>query len=509
MFLRLRKSKNYMKYCSIIGAHFIMSPLSFLFNYGNLSAYLESFFQVYCAPGCADGDSQWIVNTFLACGCPGVFLSWYILDRIGPKKAGIIIMIISNAAVIASAWTLEVSIIGTAMLMGVVNGLGIGPTLCIGFMYINGWAGKNAAFFIGTITSAPTILAIAQNQIITTYVNPRNLEADVFIGERAFFSQPEVLERVPEIVLILGVMGLCLQIIGYVLVTDPPSTSSQISTQPCKTKSSDPDTQPIIEVGDLECSHELPSEDHNVNENKTIKQYGSTLVPQNIDLTANQNGHIETKQIISDITLKNIEKSQTVKSMPPLDVLKSGDFYALFLFGFALCYGLILQANYYKQFGLLYIKNDRFLTLTGSLVPLLSSIARVFLGMSIDKNILSIQDCLVIGLAANSILCAFWYFAPQINDILYMTLILLLSMSHAMIHTSVGTGVARFFGPKHFVINYGMVYFAGTLSSIISAAAVTPLRQAFGWFWLFTSCSILSLVVLIYTSFYDLYFVKL
>ncbi|RUS80970.1 hypothetical protein EGW08_011245, partial [Elysia chlorotica] len=364
-------SEKFTKYCSLIGAHFIMAPLSFLWNYGNLSAYMDSYFQLYCAPDCVDFDSQWIINTYLACACPGVFLSWFMLKKVGLKTAGVIIMFMANLALIASAWTLQVSIVGTVMLMGVINGMGMGPTVCIGFMYINGWAGKNSGLLIGTATSAPTILSIAQNQIITAYVNPKNLKADTLIGVRAYFSQHEILTR-------------------------------------------------------------------------------------------------------------------------PLEILRTGDFYALWLFGVALGFGLILKNNYYKQFGLLYINNDMFLTLVGSLIPVFASTARIVFGACIDRNILSIQDCLAISLAANSILCAFWFFAPQVDNILYMFLILFMACAHAVVHTIVGTGVAKLFGPDHYYINYGLVYSGSFVSAILSAFVVTPLLQAVGWFWLFASCSFLS-----------------
>ena len=504
----LQRNEKFTKYCSLIGAHFIMAPLSFLWNYGNLSAYMDSYFQLYCAPDCVDFDSQWIINTFLACACPGVFLSWFILKKVGLKKAGIIIMFIANFALIASAWTLQVSIAGTVVLMGILNGMGMGPTVCIGFVYINGWAGKNSGLLIGTATSAPTILSIAQNQIITAYVNPKNLKADTLLGVRAFFSQREILERVPAIVLILGCMGLGFQMLGYFLVSDPPPADKDSSTEPDNKINGDlqnekhKDADGYLANGVHQISfYELNSESAPVNTKEPIKHYlSNTNDSDNVNKV-----DLEQKTLQKNHFIVNSEmKSDTVRSYTPLEILQSGDFYALWLFGVALGFGLILKNNYYKQFGLLYINNDLFLTLVGSLIPVFASTARVIFGACIDRNILSIQDCLVISLAANSFLCAFWFFAPQINNILYMFLILFMACSHAMVHTIVGTGVAKVFGPEHYYINYGLVYSGSFVSAILSAFVVTPLRHALGWFWLFASCSFLSALVLVYTAFYKL-----
>ncbi|KAK3772832.1 hypothetical protein RRG08_062514 [Elysia crispata] len=483
-----------------------MAPLSFVLNYGNLSAYMESYFQVYCAPDCVDGDSQWILNTYLAAGWPGIFLLWLILKKIRPKSAGIIIMFLTNLSLIASAWTLQVSIVGTAIMMGVVSGLGIDATLCIGFMYINGWASKNAGVLTGTLTSAPTILAVVQNQIITAYVNPKNLKADTVIGVRAYFSQREILERVPEIILILGFMGLGLQMFGYLLISNPPTASDH----PPEAK--DNEMNGYFEKGnDNICCDNPDSNSALVNKKESTEHYDAKAIKTDnfITLTTSKNGALQTNHQTNDgdsIKSSSSSPAYKVRSYTPSEALRSGHFYALWLYSVAVGYGIILNNNYYKQFGLLYINNDVFLTLVGSLIPVFASATRIILGTCIDRNILSIQDCLVISLAANSFLCAFWFFAPQVNDILYMVLVLALACAQSMFHTIVGFGVGKLFGHEHFYINYGLVYTSAFFTAIASAVAVTSLLQALGWFWLFTSSSVLSILVLFYVSSYSLCF---
>ncbi|GFR82690.1 oxalate:formate antiporter-like isoform X2 [Elysia marginata] len=403
------------------------------------------------------------------------------------------------------------------MLMGVGSGLGLGPTICIAFMYINGWGGKHGGLLVGTSTSAPTFLSIAQNQIITAYVNPKNLQADALVGVRAYFSQPEVLERVPEIVLILGVMGLILQIVGYSLVSDPPTGGYKSSSEAevelgcndnSKTKSTYSDQSPPNGKGTI-YHQDFNSKSNLVNKEEPTKHYeANSLKADRFDLTSQSNGQHQGKKVILDDAPNSNGQSQVVKSVTPLEALKSGDFYALWLFGVALGYALILKNNYYKQFGLLYINNDLFLTMVGSLIPVFASAARVVLGTLIDRDIFSIQDTLVISLGANAFLTAFWFLAPQVSDIAYMVLILLLASAHAMVHTIVGTGVIKLFGNDYFTLIYGMVYSGGCIAAIISAVVVTPLLETLGWFWLFASCSILSVIVLVYTAVYDLCFIK-
>ncbi|GFN90544.1 WD and tetratricopeptide repeats protein 1 [Plakobranchus ocellatus] len=162
---------------------------------------------------------------------------------------------------------------------------------------------------------------------------------------------------------------------------------------------------------------------------------------------------------------------------------------------------MILKNNFYKQFGLLYIDKDKFLTLVGSNIPLAASVTLVSFGGCIDKGILSLQDCLVISVAANEVLCFVWFVAAQVNDIVYMLLILAIGCAHNITYTVRATGTIQLFGKDNFYILIGMVYSAASIGSILSAVIVSPFRQAFGWFGLFTSCRILSVAVLILTVF--------
>ena len=491
-------------YCTLIGVHFIMAPMSFLWNYGNLSAYMDSYFRLYCYPDCVDGDSQWIVNLYTASACPGVFLAWFVLKKTGPKMSGILIMIVCNAAFIASAWMLQASIIGTAILMGLIYGMGIGPTMCIAFMYVEAWADKRTALFIATVTSAPTILAIAQNQIITAYVNPQNLEADVYIGNRAYFSNPGILASVPEIIIIVGAMNFGLQVIGYFLISSPSwsnsSADSQATTRDDLQKSNGKSLGVYLATGANGSRYTIS--DEGLNTKSTLvkctdqKHYDSNT---NNFKGESENGGVKHNHCNGVNKSEKVLTVDKIPSLKPLEAMKTSSFYALWLYGASLVYGLILKNNYYKQFGLLYINDDQFLTLIGSLVPVFASATRVVMGSCIDRKILNIQDCIVIGLATNSLLCAFWFFAPQVNEILYLVLILGLACAHSMAFTLIATGVIKLYGTEHFYLIYGLNFSSSTFVSMVTAVSVTAIRDALGWYWLFASCSVMSVLVLGYS----------
>ncbi|RUS87821.1 hypothetical protein EGW08_004420, partial [Elysia chlorotica] len=428
------------KMSSLIGIHFLVAPSSFLWNYGNLSAYMESFFHVYCNSSCVDGDSQFIPNLFVASICPGIYLSGPISSALGLKWTGVLSLAICNIGLISSTWTVQISVTATAFTMGFLNGVGMGMSLCVGFMYVSVWTDRHKGLFIATVTSAPTILSVAQNQIITAYVNPKNLKPDTEVGPRTFFSDVAMMKRVPVIILIYGVMTLGLQVIGTLLVMPPPSYPQK---QNCTTK--------------------------------TI--------------------HTTSENISVDIAKGDSISKKPPRSYTPLEALRTRSFVALWFFVVALMYGMILKNNFYKQFGLTFIQNDMLLTLLGSLIPIVASIARITFGWLMDRDILSIRTCMVIILSANSLLCAFWWFAPQVGTVVYVVLVLGLASMQSVTYTLVAAGTLQIFGPHHFAGNFAMVYTAVTTIAIVSGLTVTPMLQSLGWFWLFASSSILSAVV--------------
>ena len=614
--------------CSVIGAHFVMAPISFLWSSGNLMEYINSYFQCKCYPDCMDGDSQWILNLYLALTGVGLFVVESVRRRIGINWTYFIAIVISNASYLLSAWTIKWSVIATCILMGVIMGTAAGMIINIGFVYINLWATKNAALFIATVTAIGPLLAVAQNQIITEYVNPKNLKPDAQHGPHIFFSQPEILDRVPEVIIILVSITFGLQLIGLILVSTPPSEESETKTdvqcsdqnaehhrfpsdthQKCDgisagTGKNDEKTyanhngynhygsngsikkdalakipnknvslknkennhilyNTFIQgssIGDIEqvslkmnCIDQLPPQDDEKSNDtlSTCIQYGSdgsidlmssapALNQETIPLTERK--HNENKTVYSQSSYQNSSHNCTQKMSPaithshdepaeltggtdvtsdissdsktapndtktstaqmkPLKAIKMARFWDLWLYGAATGLGMTLKDSYYKQYGLIYIRNDKLLTLLGSLMPVVVCVSRVAFGGLVKKGLVTVNSALVFSLLLNCLTCAFWFFAPGLDEVLYIFLILVMSFSHSLLYVVLATGTLEEFGTEHFANIYSMVYSGSPIASFLSACYITPVLDAVGWFWVFMSSSILSFVALSFMMF--------
>ncbi|GFR89205.1 oxalate:formate antiporter-like isoform X1 [Elysia marginata] len=491
--------ENFVKYCSIVGAHLVMAPLSFFWVYGNLAEYMNSYFQFSCAPGCLDIDSEWILSLYIATTCPGILLTKLLAGKIGLKWIGVVVAILGNAGLFASAWSIQVSVAWTTLLLGVLMGVVQGTTSVVAFENVNNWAPDRAAVLMATTTSTATALSVLQNQLITFIVNPNNIKPNVNEGLKAYFSQPELLARVPLALICYAAITCGTQFVGYILLASPPKPVSYAVSNAAVVGGNTPSimdrSKPVDQLQPVSNTELNLNNPESYGSNSNIKENSNPNKPS----TFAQSNPIQLKQDTDQemSTNTNQQFGQQV-SLKPLEALKTPVFYVLYFYGIVTVYGLLLKGKYYKQFALLYIHNDRFLTLVGTLLPIVSTLIRIILGFLLDKHIITIQDTLVFSLSLNSVLCFFWYLAPQVSDVLYTFLVLGLAAAHTVYSAIIPTACLRVFGPAHFSVNYGLIYSSIFIIGILSAVVVTPMMQGLGWEWVFASCGIACLITLVF-----------
>ncbi|GFN82638.1 oxalate:formate antiporter-like isoform x1 [Plakobranchus ocellatus] len=488
----MAKTKNLQRYCSIVGAHFIRSPYSFMWIYGNLSAYTDSYFRFACYPKCWDWDPQWLLSLYVAGMFPGYFMVKPLEKIFGLRWTGIIAMVMFNAAVFGSAWSQQVSIILTAVMYGALLGTGAGISSSVTIQMVSGWAPEKAAVLVALTSGTATLLSVVQNQIITAFVNPNNLKPDANIGPKTYFSQREILDRVPSVLLIHGAITMGLQLIGYLLISNPPKPSHEATA----------DTAVLEKHSADELEEWAANSSSHTKNDQSMKDYGSnSLSKTGIDALDLSNHSRDDR--IGDFNIETVEEKEetnNIYSYTPKEVLRSPVFYAVCFFGIAIEYGLLLKANFYKKFALLYIHNDKYLTLVGTLVPIISTGSRVLFGTLMDKSLLSLKDVAIIGLSLNCVLCAFWYISARVNAILYMFLVLGLAAAQSLMYVVLPTAALRLFGPVHLSTNYGLLASCTFICSILSPVITSPFLHAFGWPWVFITGSVCSLLVLCYVT---------
>ena len=332
---------------------------------------------------------------------------------------------------------------------------------------------------MATVTSAGTLLAVIQNPIITAITNPDNLKPGVLQGSRAFFSQRQVLDKVPTALLVYAAMTLGLQTVGYLLLSPPPEKFSHSIDNEANQNSLKCGDKSNATCGKVASSQ---NSDPQVSE-QNHKSYGSY----------NTNGNKDQSSV--DRTLSCIAVGMANKepdccrqdkykapSVKPLQALQTPIFYSVVTFCVATLYSLTLKSNYYNQFALLYIRDDRYLTLTlvGTLIPVVAVVSRLCFGAALDKKVTTIKDVMVLALSVNGILCSFWYFVPNVSPGLYMVIILCLAMVHSTYYVILRAVCLQNFGLTHFSTNITLLQ----LICVLVGLLVTPFLENLGWSWL-------------------------
>ncbi|CAB4039649.1 slc16a-5, partial, partial [Paramuricea clavata] len=164
------------------------------------------------------------------------------------------------------------------------------------------------------------------------YTNPNNLAPNITAGPNndKYFDQDEILDRVPSLFIVVGVVCAVMTVIGVLLLFDPPK------------------------------------QDHSVGE-KTFFQR-----------LTNTDDEIED-------TSQHKERADLYDDAHPLEMIKTRNFWLLWFLALVNGEVLIFLQSLYKAYGETFIADDHFLALVGSISTAFISVGRMFWGMIADR----------------------------------------------------------------------------------------------------------------------------
>ncbi|XP_012939257.2 oxalate:formate antiporter, partial [Aplysia californica] len=189
---------------------------------------------------------------------------------------------------------------------------------------------------------------------------------------------------------------------------------------------------------------------------------------------------------------KDVQIEAGNPDLTPLEVLRTPDFYLLWVALAVNHYGYIIKNNYYKEFGQLRISNDHFLTTTGTLATVGVALARLLWGLATDW--LGTKLTLLVFMASTSVTTSFWYFSLQHSAALYMLWVCLVSAIFTGAFILLPLAALSSFGEKHYASNYGLILSAQIVVNLISPPIIRQILLQFGWFWLFFSIAAVNVI---------------
>ena len=471
-----------------------------------------------------------------------MFVGGMIVGKIGPRLTTLLGCAIMSTGVLLTYFLIKISFWAVLLTYGIMYGIGVGVAYIGPLSSAMKWMPKWKGIANGIVVAGFGLGALIFDAVQTGYVNPRNLDTspDPKHPDEKYFTDPELLDRVPMLFLILGGTYAVTQLIGSLLVTDPPpgylteSMNATIVDEGTPLQEVD-DPQACTLYEPVEDDGELPPADEEtgyVQVKKNSPNYGSngnspspphanSPAPSNhsdedpnerdilrdsekTNLLDNGEREEQTSRRRSDWDASSVSSATWTKnivmSLRPLQVLRKANFYILwFMF---LCNGIavLFTATLYKFFGNSFIKDDHFLATVGSIAAIFNCLGRIIWGLVADR--VSYKFALVLLSAMMTIFTLTFYSCILAGKAMFFIWVCVLFFCIGGNFSLFPTAIARAFGLDYVSINYGLLFTSQVVAGAIGATLSTTLKsliQYYGLMFLVSGFSAIGfLLALVY-----------
>ncbi|XP_059151826.1 L-lactate transporter-like [Physella acuta] len=450
------------RYFVIIGGIFIYLPIGVPWYFGNLATYINSYYHSNLPTDHDVVDPQWIFSAFFITFSLAIIVSGYLSNKYGPRLIVLSAMIIHSTATFCSFLAIQHSMVALILTFGAVGGLGAGLAYGPPLPVVIKWMPRRVGLASGALMTGFGGGAVFYNELVTFFINPDNLKPDVKGEHTTYFSQPKILAKIPVLFLLLGALTVALQTVGILLLRLP---------------------QEGDEIEAVEMQEVMPIVPDKMAPNKMAPDKMAPEPSTQTSSIREANGEQTTRE-------RSEVKVEEVSNKTPLEVLKTLDFYILWLALAFNHYGYIIKNNYYKEFGQLVIDNDHFLTTTGTVATVGVSLARLAWGVTTDW--LGVKLTLLVFTTCTTVVTVFWYFTLFVSPGLYMFWVIAVSAVFTGAFILFPLAALRCFGEQHYATNYGLILSAQIVLNLVSPPIIKLLLVNFGWFWLFFSIAFVN-----------------
>lgn len=417
-----------------------------------------------------------------------MFIGGWLEKKIGPRLS----TLIGSIGVLLSFFTIKVSFWLLLLTYGLVFGMGVGiayvgPLSCA-MRWMPKWKGVAGGFVVAGFGLG----ALVFDQVQSYYVNPHNIKTN----EDGYFTDKELLDRVPYLFLVMGGTYAVMQLIGSLFIVNPPHN---METQPRKNKqrkqphtdetkerksdnSRDDDYFAAVSDGSV-----TPPTQEFLSDSETSSEVDvesdTPLIHHEPDVifhtTSNNGINCQTTDKSKLLSPRN-KSTGPDEGATPLSVLKSFNFYHLWVMFSLNGFAVSFISSLYKVFGFSFIKDDQYLAIVGSTSSILNCLGRIVWGLIADrfgfKLSLAIQSAIM-----TIFLLTFFatsYISAKVTFFIWVCVIFFCVGGNFSVFP---TATALSFGPKYMSINYGLLFTSQIISGVIAAVLFTTLQNLLDW----------------------------
>ena len=527
----------------VLGGFLVHLSIGTIYTYGNMVPYVVSYIRNQSHPeDLAQATSTWVFACALIGQGGAMFIGGWLVKKIGPRFTTLLGGWIMSAGVALTYFTIKVSFWLVLLTYGILFGIGVGIAYIGPLSSAMKWFPKWKGIANGVVVAGFGLGALIFDAVQTFYINPQNLSAD----SDKHFTEPELLDRVPTMFLILAGTYAVMQLVGSLLITNPPDEyfktdvdenpevsvangqyreiadegkqaelrrlkkrreelardKKKLSHSPSESLSTVPGSpskqRPILNHDSADVEHQEKCDFSTEKKNELDAIESDRLLENDSsgsdDLSYRSKSSVfegSTSSASSPFADKNI-----ATSIRPLQMLRKPSFYLLWLmFMFNGC-GVILVATLYKSFGQEFINNDHYLAVVGSISAIFNCLGRIVWGWIADT--VSYKFALVVLNASLTVFLLTFYTSSLGGKEMYFIWVCIIFFCVGGSFSVFPTAVARCFGLKYVSINYGLLFtsqiVAGSVGSLV-ATTLNSLIKFYGLMFVVSFLTTLSFII--------------
>ncbi|KAK7104941.1 hypothetical protein V1264_019578 [Littorina saxatilis] len=476
--------------------------LGFTYTSANLMPYLTSYLRNVTGESEVDySQTLWVdqsgfILSSLATPCLGV-----VEKRMSNRLFIAIGWLFYTASFVGNYWAVQRSFLATVMVYGVLQGVAIAVIFPAAVKLSLSWFPHSMGLVSGVVMAGFGGGAFIWNQIVTNWINPDNLQPDEEIGENLYFTQLEVLQRVPSCYLVMGGLLGGLQLICLLAISSPPAlppvldTTVTISTETEAGEEKRKEDEKGGEEGERDLSGGLVS-GNGVTGGQRNEQ-GNSASYVGFDNDAFEHSPEDPERRAAEAIQREDDEGEADK-MTSWDIITSRAAWTIFIFSFVMDLGFSFVKLFFKAYGQTFIRNDHLLSLVASVAAVFNALGRPMWGWVADR--LGMLPTFLTSLAVLSCLVSTFMLCEAVGGAaMFFVWMCLMYLGVSGIYNLTNPIVYTLFGPSNFFFAIGFVYLGGAILAPSVVYISSTMQGAFGWHGLFlfsAVCVFLSLLVM-------------
>ncbi|XP_076055964.1 apicoplast pyruvate carrier 1-like isoform X2 [Oratosquilla oratoria] len=428
---------------AVIGGILIHLTLGNLYTFGNMLTYMVSYMHIEVDPNINYANMVWV--NAICTAAQGLFmvLGGIVEHRFGPRIACLIGCLTMSSGIMLTHVAIEESLFAVIMTYGFLVGLGVAIAYVSPLACGMKWYPNKKGLITGFVVGGFGLGGLGITNIQTLYLNPDNKPPN---NVTRYFDDPEILARVPNVFIIMGVIFICMEIVGCLLLSTPPK-------------------------------EQVTYESERLLEDEDVTDVQNVPVEESTNSTA----------VLADRDLR------------PMEMLKYKEFYMIWSIFLLNTVAIGYINAMYKSFGLTFIDDDLFLAQVGSFAAIFNAGGRVVWGRLMDKTSFKVSMRLLTLLL--TILFATLPLTVYMGRIAFTGWVWAIFLTFSGTFVLLPTVIEKAFGSQFYSANYGLCFTCQAVSGPLLATLNNLLLHSVGYTGCFIIIAVLTSLSCIVSSF--------